>query len=796
MPDNKPDTLAGWICEKVSSWESWRDENYDERWSEYYRLWRGIWTEQDKNRNSERSRIICPELSQAIETSVAELEDATFIRDRWVDVSDDALDKDKKDIEAAVTLMMEDFNEYSVPDQISESYLNGAIYGTGIAKIVVEEIKYKAIDEEGIPGVVEKKKICVRPIPINPRNFVIDPGAKNVDEALGCAHVFELPLSEVQKRISDGKYNKIDLAAFTAYNTSEDNSAIGELNPISANQQSCKIIEWHGLVPKSMISGSGDKLLSDDLQEAIESLDTTIKAVGASEELVEALVTIVNEDLVARAVMNPFIMGDRSIIAFQYDTVPNRFWGRGVAEKGYNPQKALDAEIRARIDALALSTHPMMGIDATKIPRGETFSIRPGRSILTTGNPGETLLPIKFPPPDPHTFQQTQELREMIQRGTGSYELPANAESSRMAATSMSMVVGSMIKRSRRTLSNIERQFLKPMVQKTLWRYMQFDPKRFPMKDYKFTVRASMGIMAREFEQGQLVSLLSTVPAESPAFWMLIKGIYTNSNIEDREAMIAFADSMLEKAMNPQPPPPDPKVLLEAERLKFDQAAHRDNMDLETLKQMQIDKAYQAEGQRDIGEGKMQEATAVLQRVKAETEQLRAASESALNMAKAESERMKIMLEAQKIELESQKLQMETVKSTVETIASLRETERDEEDRAVDKKKKQMELESKVNPEEPNPVLTELIELVKSQSKRLEGMEAVSVANKAVESKPKEEQETTKLLKQLMKRMDSMSQPKEDGPARVERDPETKRIVSVNGRPVTRDENGLMSGVE
>jgi hypothetical protein len=115
----------------------------------------------------------------------------------------------------------------------------------------------------------------------------------------------------------------------------------------------------------------------------------------------------------------------------------------------------------------------MMAIDATKIPRGETFAVRPGRNILTQGNPAEALMPLKFPPPDPHTFQQTQELREMIQRGTGGYELPAAmADANRMAATSMSMVVGSMIKRSRRTLANIEREFLKPIVEKALWRYM------------------------------------------------------------------------------------------------------------------------------------------------------------------------------------------------------------------------------------------------------------------------------------------------------------------------------------
>ena len=47
--------------------------------------------------------------------------------------------------------------------------------------------------------------------------------------------------------------------------------------------------------------------------------------------------------------------------------MPGRFWGRGVCEKGYSSQKALDTELRARIDALALTNAPMIGMDSTRI---------------------------------------------------------------------------------------------------------------------------------------------------------------------------------------------------------------------------------------------------------------------------------------------------------------------------------------------------------------------------------------------------------------------------------------------
>lgn len=820
MSESTDGELASWIVSKIEAWESWRDTNYQDRWDEYYRLWRGVWTEKDKSRNSERSRIICPELSQTIETMVAELEDATFIRSRWVDVADDIADEDKTDVAQAINTLLQEFDTNNVADSVSEAFFNGALYGTGIAKIVVDTVKEPVIEDQGgLPSVSFKDKVVVRVLPISPRHFVIDPNARSIEEALGCAHILKVPLTSVQKKITNGIYRSVPLAPYM--DSIEDLEELGEISSFDQASDAIKITEYHGLVPKRLISKK-EKLL-DNIESAISDItvDTTVKPVAdgggelADETLVEAIVTIINDQFVARAVENPFLMGDRSIVAYQHDTVPDRFWGRGVAEKGYNPQKALDAEIRARIDALALSTHPMMGIDATKIPRGETFAVRPGRNILTNGNPAEALMPLKFPAPDPHTFQQTQELREMIQRGTGGYELPgAMADANRMAATSMSMVVGSMIKRSRRTLSNIEREFLKPLVEKALWRYMQFNPELFPMKDYKFQVKATMGIMAREFEQGQLVSLLSTVPPESPAYWMLIKGIYTNSAIEDREAMIKLADQMIEQAMNPQPPPPDPKVELEAQKLKFEQEKWLDERDLQTRKLEQIDEGIKAEAKRDIGEGYMQTATAALQMVKAETEQLR-----------AQAEAYKMMSEAQKAQTEATiaglQLRLDTMvamkQSEQQEIAEESESETSKPDgtRTVKRTRKapipknvpsmESDEEDSVDSDDApavdttpasNPILDKLEMLLQNQIQLMETTKGSTAAS------PQQDfsgvfEKLSAAIEGINSKVEMLSQPKKrtrKAPT-IERGPDGK-VLSVDGVPVQRDDKGLIAGLE
>jgi hypothetical protein len=90
-------TLTTWLVGKFGPWERQRSDGYDKRWAEYWRLWRGQWQAEDKNRLSERSRIVAPALANAIEMSAAEVSEAMFAKDVWFDVTDDVADEDKAD---------------------------------------------------------------------------------------------------------------------------------------------------------------------------------------------------------------------------------------------------------------------------------------------------------------------------------------------------------------------------------------------------------------------------------------------------------------------------------------------------------------------------------------------------------------------------------------------------------------------------------------------------------------------------------------------------------------------------
>jgi hypothetical protein len=122
---------------RVQEWRRLRDQNFKRRWAEYYRLWRGFWDPQDRNKDAERARLIAPALQQAVEMTVSEMEEATFGRDMWLDIADDYMDQEKEDVEVLRDMLLEEIDLHGSKAAVSESFLNGALYGTGNGKLMI-----------------------------------------------------------------------------------------------------------------------------------------------------------------------------------------------------------------------------------------------------------------------------------------------------------------------------------------------------------------------------------------------------------------------------------------------------------------------------------------------------------------------------------------------------------------------------------------------------------------------------------------------------------------------------------
>jgi hypothetical protein len=310
--------------------------------------------------------------------------------------------------------------------------------------------------------------------PVQMKNFLIDPVATCVNSALGVAIDEFVPAHTVVELQEKGVYlpGPIGSAA-----QDEDIEPDPELSVVPY-QDKVRLLKYFGLVPRHLL----EQAQRGELDEDEEIVDLLEEPPEASDESywVEAIVVIANEgQTVLKVEENPYMMQDRPVVAFQWDIVPGLFWGRGICEKAYNSQKALDAEIRGRIDALALTTFPMLAMDATRIPRGHKPQVRPGKMLLTNGNPKEVINEFNFGNVNQITFAQAAELQKMVQQSTGAVDSSGitGAINGEATAAGISMSLGAIIKRQKRTLVNFQEDFWIPFVEKAAWRYMQFNPQ-------------------------------------------------------------------------------------------------------------------------------------------------------------------------------------------------------------------------------------------------------------------------------------------------------------------------------
>lgn len=179
------------------------------------------------------------------------------------------------------------------------------------------------------------------------------------------------------------------------------------------------------------------------------------------------------------------------------------------------------------------------------------LEVRPGKTILTNGNPAEILQPFNFGGVNQVTFAQGRELMNMVQQATGAIDSAGmqGVVNGEATAAGISMGLGAIIKRHKRTLINFQESFLLPMIEKSAWRYMQFSPELYPVQDFKFIPTSSLGIIAREYEVTQLVQLLQTMDKTSPMYPQLLEAIIDHMNISNREELI----NTLRKASQPNP---------------------------------------------------------------------------------------------------------------------------------------------------------------------------------------------------------------------------------------------------
>jgi hypothetical protein len=207
-------------------------------------------------------------------------------------------------------------------------------------------------------------------------------------------------------------------------------------------------------------------------------------------------------------------------------------------------------------------------------------------------------------------------------------------------ASGMSMMQSASIKRQKRTLMNFQNTFLIPMINKAMYRKIQFDVDRYPVTDYKFVPYSTMGIMAKELEMQQMVQMMQAIPADSPAFNVILLAMFQNSSIHNRDQIVFALQQGLQT---------DPQM--------------QQMQDMAT--QLQIQQA-QAEIQKTSAEAEEERAKAMLHQAQAG-----ALQPTEMDMAKEQVQIAKMSADVQRQQSETARNQPEVEHLKSETILNL-----------------------------------------------------------------------------------------------------------------------------
>ena len=299
-----PSQLVSWIQGHLDDWRDNRDTNYLESWKEYERLWRGEWAAQDKLRESERSRLVSPALQEAIENHASEIEEGVFgSGDSLFSIDDDMADKDDKDIQYLQQYMKECFKKNGLRKNVGDIILLASIYGTGIGELSLKRTKelipstqpMNEVESIAI-GTVSKDKFNVILNPISPQNFLIDPNATSIADAMGVAIEEFVSSHKVAENMESGVYKKADLGGNASNDLDLEESWIDE----EYDHDKVKVVRYYGLVP--------EKLIDDPEDGVVDFIEGGTDLLAEYGDLVEAIVVIGNDNVLLKAERSPYMM--------------------------------------------------------------------------------------------------------------------------------------------------------------------------------------------------------------------------------------------------------------------------------------------------------------------------------------------------------------------------------------------------------------------------------------------------------------------------------------------------------
>lgn len=512
------------IYDSVADIQSW----YLQDWDRYERAYRRIHDMADVTRKTERDQYVSNVTQTAVDERLAEVNDATFGYGRWFDLVNTIDDKVQAEAEGQnqgghnaptediSNVLYEKLASQGVADELEQVAGLGEVFGTGICELVVQSYTSYTPTTRETPqglehGTTSKVRKRVVPMAVNPRNFRIPPGSTDIDTAPWVAVETYVPTSFITDGVKAGRFH--DPKDIPEYPARMEQLLEADQKKWPVRTGQVLLCRWFGRMEKGLVDGSQSK------------------------EMIEAVVYMINRSCIIRAIPNPYMCQDRPFVAYRPKRMVGRFHGIGTAQEVYADQVAADRHYRTHSDALAYTAYPVMGTDATRVPKGLKLDISPGKNVLFNGRPSEIIERLPFGAPDVTSLNTSSTILGWSKSSAGVSQGPVSPGGSPEAG-SMMIALSPVLKRTKAVIRAFQVQFIQPLVMKMAMRFMQFDPEAFPAKDYTFRSLGTMSMGEREFESNKLSRVMATLGPDSPANSLFAAELLSLSPIRNRGKVI------------------------------------------------------------------------------------------------------------------------------------------------------------------------------------------------------------------------------------------------------------------
>jgi len=231
---------------------------------------------------------------------------------------------------------------------------------------------------------------------------------------------------------------------------------------------------------------------------------------------------------IIRLVLNPFKPANIPYYAAPCELNPYSLFGIGVAENMDDTQTLMNGFMRMAVDNAVLSGNLVFEVDETNLVPGQDMSVYPGKVFRRQGGaPGQSLFGTKFPNVAAENLQLFDKARQLADESTG---IPSFAHGQTgvsgvgRTASGISMLMNAAAGSVKTIIKNVDDYLLAPLGKAFFSFNMQFDFDKSIKGDLEVTARGTESLMANEVRSQRLMQFLQI--ASSPALMPFAKFPY------------------------------------------------------------------------------------------------------------------------------------------------------------------------------------------------------------------------------------------------------------------------------